>query len=80
MRSARGAAWLRRRLIREGAVEHTHAHEGTHEHAHPGAGALSLGAGWDEGETAVRGGGGRVGGAVALRQVWRPVWRPVLDD
>ena len=55
VRSARGAAWLRRRLTREGAVEHTHAHEGTHEHAHPGAGALSQGAGWDEGETAARG-------------------------
>lgn len=79
VRSARGTAWLRRRLTREGAVEHTrvptHAHEDTHEHAHPGAGALSQGAGRDEGETAARGGGGRVGGAVALHQVWRPVWR-----
>ena len=36
---------------------------------------MSQGAGRDEGETAARGGGGRVGGAVALRQVWRPVWR-----
>ena len=36
---------------------------------------MSQGAGRDEGETAARGGGGRVGGAVALHQVWRPVWR-----
>jgi len=40
------------RVVRSGRRPHhtaTHAHEDTHEHAHPGAGALSQGAGWDEG-------------------------------